>query len=69
MITAIWAESPWTICFSTATCHDECFHGQMIKIIRACQHFKEASHLTVPTYDHLFASKHDICGSFQAGEV
>lgn len=41
----------------------------MIKIITACQHFKEASHLTVPTYDHLFASKHDICGSFQAGEV
>lgn len=32
-------------------------------------HLKEASHLTVPAYDHLFASEHDICGSLQAREV
>lgn len=31
--------------------------------------FKEASHLTVPAYDHLFASEHDICGSLQAREA
>lgn len=30
---------------------------------------KAPSYLTVPTYNHLFASKHDICGSLQAREV
>lgn len=44
-------------------------HSYTIKIIVACQHLKEASHLPVPTYDHLFASEHDICGSLQAREV
>lgn len=30
---------------------------------------KETTHLAVTTYDHLFASEHDICGSLQTTDV